>query len=33
MFVRGFGAALLCLVVIVVVGWLSMLSWPGFATA
>jgi sodium-dependent dicarboxylate transporter 2/3/5 len=33
MFVRGFGAALLCLLVIVVVGWLSMLSWPGFATA
>ena len=33
MFIRGFVAALVCLVVIVVVGWLSMLTWPGFATA
>ena len=33
MFVHGFGAALICLAVIVVISFLSMLVWPGFATA
>ena len=33
MFGLGFGAALICLAVIVIVSLLSMLVWPGFATA
>ena len=33
MFIAGFGAALICLAVIVIVSMLSMQFWPGFATA
>ena len=33
MFVVGLGAALICLAVIVIVGFLTMLAWPGFGTA
>ena len=33
MFVVGLGAALVCLAVIIVVAFVSMLAWPGFATA
>ena len=33
MFLAGLGAALVCLVVIVIVGFLSMRLWPGFAIA
>ena len=33
MFLAGLGAALVCLVVIVIVGLLSMRLWPGFAIA
>ena len=33
MFVLGFGAALLCLVVIALVSYVSILVWPGFGTA
>jgi di/tricarboxylate transporter len=33
MFVAGFGAALLCLIVIVIVSVLSMRFWSGFSVA
>ena len=33
MFVRGFWAACVCLVVIATVSLVSMLIWPGFGTA
>jgi hypothetical protein len=33
MFVRGLAAALICLGVIVIVGFLSIRLWTGFATA
>jgi sodium-dependent dicarboxylate transporter 2/3/5 len=33
MFGLGFRAALICLAVIVIVGYLSMLAWPGFGVA
>jgi sodium-dependent dicarboxylate transporter 2/3/5 len=33
MFIRGFWAALVCLLVIVAVAYVSLLFWPGFGTA
>ena len=33
MFVLGFGAALICLAVIIIVSYVSLLVWPGFALA
>jgi hypothetical protein len=33
MFVAGFGAACICLAVIVAISVLSIYVWPGFATA
>jgi hypothetical protein len=33
MFVAGFGAACVCLAVIVAISVLSIYYWPGFATA
>jgi di/tricarboxylate transporter len=33
MFVAGFGAACICLIVIVVISVLSIRFWPGFAIA
>jgi sodium-dependent dicarboxylate transporter 2/3/5 len=33
MFVKGFWAALICLVVIIATSYVSILIWPGFGTA
>ena len=33
MFVAGFGAALVCLLVSIVLSFVSMMVWPGFGVA
>jgi hypothetical protein len=33
MFVSGLGAAIVCLVVIIIIGLISMRVWPGFSVA